>query len=81
MAMRDSVTVSMSGRDNGDIELQRFGEDGFQFGVAREDFRVKRGEGEVVKRQADVALSREKRVGVFVKLGVEVSRLRCHDRR
>jgi hypothetical protein len=52
-------------RDDGDVELQRLGEDGFQLGVAREDFRVKRGEGEIVKREADVALSREKRVGVL----------------
>ena len=82
MAMRDSVTVSMSDEMTGMFRCRAVGERGVELRVAREDFRIQRGQGDVVEGQADLAVRREKFVRRLVERIVEVGiTRRCHVRK
>ena len=71
MAMRDSVTVSMSDGNDRDVQVQIFRELRVELRVAREDFRIQRGQRDVVKRQADLVVCREKLIRRLVERIVE----------
>ena len=82
MAMRDSVTVSMSDGDDRDVQVQAVGERGVELRVARENFRIQRRQRDVVERQADVAVGREKFIRRLVERIVEIGiARRCHVRK
>ena len=79
MAMRDSVTVSMSDEMTGMFRCKLFRERGVELRVAREDFGIKRRERDVVERQADLVVRREKLIRRLVERIVEVGiARRCH---
>ncbi len=66
------------GGDDRDVQAQALGELRVEQRIARENLRVKRGQRDVVKRQADVVVSREKVVGSLVKPGIEAAGIfRC----
>ena len=69
-------------RNDRDVQLQTVGERGVELRVARQDFRIQRGERDVVERQADFAVRREKFIRRLVERIVEVGiARRCHVRK
>ena len=72
MAMRDSVTVSMSDGDDGDVQVQPLGQGRVELRVARQNLRVERRQRDVVVRQPEVAVGREEGVRRLVELGIEI---------
>ena len=78
MAMRDSVTVSMSAEMTGMLSCRSLGQHGVQLRVPGQDFGVERGEGEVVERERDFGIGREKFVRRKVELGVNTVLRYCH---
>ena len=82
MAMRDSVTVSMSDGDDRDVQVQFFRERGVEVRVAREDFGIERRQRDVVEGQADFVVCREKLIRRLVERIVEIGiARRCHVRK
>ena len=72
MAMRDSVTVSMSEEITGMFSDKPSASAVPSCGVLRQDLRIQGGQRYVVVRQADIAVAREKGLRRFIKLPVEV---------
>ena len=80
MAMRDSVTVSMSAEMTGMFRLQSLRQRRVELRVARQDLRVKRRQRDVVVGQPEAAVGREEGIRRLVELGIELVGLfmRCH---
>ena len=76
---RDRVHV---GGDDGDVKLETSGERDVELGVARQHLGVKRRQRDVIERQADLAVGREKFVRCLIERSVEWRIVRCcHDRK
>jgi hypothetical protein len=69
-------------RDDRNVKLQSLGNRGVELRVAREDFRVKRRERDVVKGQTEAGVSRKEGIRLLVKPGIETVRIFdcCHVR-
>ena len=75
----DGVHVGGDGRD---VQLQAVRERGVELGVAREDFRIKRRQRDVVEREAYLAVRGEERIRRLVERVVEIGiACRCHVRK
>ena len=78
MAMRDSVTVSMSEEMTGMFRCSPSASVVSSCGVARQNFRVERRERYVIVGQPKIAVGREEGVRRLVELGIElVGLFRC----
>ena len=62
--------VHVGGHD-GDVEVQAFGQAGVQLRVAGQDFGIKRGQGDVIEREAKLAVGGEKGIGLLIEGVVE----------
>jgi len=60
------------GGNDGDVELEAFGQPRFKLRLAREHFGIKGRERDVVKGQADVVVGREEGVRRLVESGIKL---------